>query len=95
MYLTLIDITPDKTGTIYLSIIPNYPEEFYQQPDNRKFMPYFDDFSKFRSTFGALHFEKSSKMAKNEEKACSTCVQPISRIDFWPQKPDFRDSVRH
>ena len=39
-----------------------------------------------------LHFEKSSK---NEEKPCSTCVQPISRIDFWLQKPDFRDPVHY
>ena len=30
----------------------------------------FDDFSKFRRTFGMLHFEKSSNMAKNEENSC-------------------------
>ena len=44
--------------------------------------------------FVMLHFEKSSKMAKiwqkNEEKPYSTCVQPISCIDFWSQKPNFQ-----
>ena len=29
------------------------------------------------STFGVLHFDKSSNMAKNEEKPCSTCLQAI------------------
>ena len=43
------------------------------------------------STFAvAPHFEKSSNMAKNEEKPCSTCLKPISplysrypKIRFW------------
>ena len=46
-----------------------------------------------------LHIEKSSKMTKNwqknEDKPCSTCVQPISRIDFWSQKPDFIQDPVH
>jgi len=41
-YLALVDIVPDKNGTIYLSIIDNYPESFYQMPENRKALPYFD-----------------------------------------------------
>ena len=41
----------------------------------------FDDFSKF---FGTFYFEKSSnmhkKLAKNEEKPCSTCLDLIFRL---------------
>jgi hypothetical protein len=42
----------------------------------------FDDFSKFLSALGMLHFEKSSNnaknLAKNEEKPRSSCLKPIS-----------------
>ena len=34
-------------------------------------------------------------LAKNEEKPCSTCVQPISHIAFCSQKPNFRDPFHH
>ena len=56
------------------------------------FWAIFDDFSKFHSSaYGALQFEKSSNMAKNEE----TCHQPISpwyycrypRPGFWVPIP--------
>ena len=36
-----------------------------------------DDFSKFRSIFSALHYEKSPNMANDEVKPCSTCLKPI------------------
>ena len=48
----------------------------------------FGDFSKFHSIFGALHFEKSSTFAKNEEKPCSTCLKFfISPRHFQKPKP--------
>ena len=50
------------------------------------FFSFFDDFSKFHSAFGALHFENSSNMSKNEEKPFTTCVQPITQGHF--QKPE-------
>ena len=42
----------------------------------------FDDFSKFCSIFGVLHFEKSSNvvknLSKNEENPCSPYLKPQS-----------------
>ena len=49
-------------------------------PNSCQFFAIFDDFSKFSSTFGALQFEKSSNIAKNEEKPCSPTLQHISTI---------------
>jgi len=47
-----------------------------------KFSAIFDDFSKFRSIFCYAPLWKIIKygkiLAKNEEKPCSTCLQPIS-----------------
>ena len=44
-------------------------------------------YSKFHTNFGALHFEKLSNMATNEEKPCWTYLKPISA---GTEKPDFR-----
>ena len=50
----------------------------------------FDNFSKFCSIFSALHVEKSSNMAKNEEKPCSTCLSTyFSTVFCWNPKPGF------
>ena len=49
------------------------------------FLPYlFDDFSKFRSTFGVLHFEKSSNRAKIRQKNFEWVfsIQPISASTY-------------
>ena len=46
------------------------------------------------STFAvALHFEKSSNMAKNDEKPCSTCLKPISSLYSRYSKIRFRVPV--
>ena len=45
------------------------------------------------STSKAIKTRKN--LAKNEEKPCWACIQPISGFDFWSQKPDFRDPVHH
>ena len=55
------------------------------------------DFSKFRGAFGVLHFEKSSNLAKSEEKPCLTCNQndnwtrPLSGnlSDFFSEQTQF------
>ena len=57
-----------------------YPDEsaekWVKDKSNKAFHHFFaiyNDISKFHSTFSVLHFEKSSNLAKNEEKPCSTC----------------------
>ena len=60
------------------------------------YVPLFCHFFKVECAEGALEIWKIIKnLAKNEENPCSTCVQPISRINFWFQKSDFfRDPAR-
>ena len=57
------------------------------------FWAYLIIFSKFRNTYSALYFEKSSnmvqKLAKNDEKLCLTCLKPISLWHFQNPKPRF------
>ena len=48
----------------------------------------------FRVPFGKIHFWKTikhaKKLAKNEEKPCSTCLKPISPRHFQNPKPRFQ-----
>ena len=53
------------------------------------FLLKFDDFSKFLSTFGVLHFEKSSNMAKKWRRAF---VWPISTLYNVLRVPETRIS---
>ena len=73
-------------------ITGNHPKNGFKASWTRLFFIFaiLDAFSKFHSTFGALHFEKSSNMAKNEEKPCLTCLQPISPWHWRYPKPGFR-----
>ena len=51
------------------------------------FFGIFDDFSKQRIPKALMNFEQSSKngkdLAKNEENPSSTCIPPISGINFY------------
>ena len=53
----------------------------------------FDYFRKFCSAFDMLHFGK--KLAKNEEKPCSTCLQVISPSTAATWDPDIGYSFHH
>ena len=79
-------ISSDGSGTQnpgfrVLEVMP-WRNVFFKGKLNKAFLHFFcqifgifNDFTKFCSTFGALHFEKSSNMAKNEEKPCLTCLK--------------------
>ena len=59
-----------------------------------KFLPLFDDFSKFYSIFGVLHFEKSSNRAKEIDKKWRKALFDLPSIHFfgWFQVPENRNS---
>ena len=44
------------------------------------FFAIFDDFSKWSTLKALWNFEKSINLANNEEKPCSTCLQPIFQL---------------
>ena len=53
------------------------------------------NFKTFSMIFHSGALKNHQKWYKYDEKPCSSCIQPISRIDFGSQKLDFRDPVHH
>ena len=56
---------------------------------------WFSDFSKCSMPKALWNFEKSSNMAKNEERPCSSCHQTIFWLIPGTQKSDFRYPFHH